>query len=110
MNPIILVSILTLTFTLGTNTAMTEVFAGTGNPEQCNDGIDNNLDSLIDCADPDCANDSSCKVALNIKHSGSGRSSGASSCMKCHDRQKGTDAQNSGHLRGTTGGAPCVSW
>jgi len=29
-------------------------------PEICNDGIDNNGDGLIDCADPDCASDAAC--------------------------------------------------
>ena len=29
-------------------------------PENCSDGIDNDLDSLIDCADPDCAADVAC--------------------------------------------------
>ncbi|MGE4602271.1 MAG: dockerin type I domain-containing protein [Planctomycetota bacterium] len=29
-------------------------------PEVCNNGIDDDLDSLIDCADPDCATDPAC--------------------------------------------------
>ncbi len=34
--------------------------AGCG-PEQCNDGIDNDGDGLVDCADPDCANAPECR-------------------------------------------------
>jgi hypothetical protein len=30
--------------------------------EVCNDGIDNDKDTLIDCKDPDCATDPACKV------------------------------------------------
>jgi hypothetical protein len=33
-----------------------------GKAEICNDGIDNDGDKLIDCADPDCVNDPSCKT------------------------------------------------
>jgi hypothetical protein len=29
-------------------------------PEQCHDGIDNDGDGLVDCADPECTNDGSC--------------------------------------------------
>lgn len=32
----------------------------TTQPEICNDGIDNDGDGLIDCADPDCAQDPAC--------------------------------------------------
>lgn len=34
--------------------------ASGGRPEICNDGIDNDGDGLIDCADPDCAQDPAC--------------------------------------------------
>ncbi len=30
-------------------------------PEQCTDGIDNDHDGLVDCEDPDCANDPACR-------------------------------------------------
>lgn len=34
--------------------------AGTGCPEDCNDGSDNDLDGLIDCDDSDCSSDPVC--------------------------------------------------
>ncbi len=33
---------------------------GTGEPEQCTDGVDNDLDGHVDCADPDCDGDAAC--------------------------------------------------
>lgn len=110
MKKIILFSIIVLAFSLSATVTMAEVNAGTGSAENCKDGIDNNMDGRIDCADPDCAKDSSCLVALNIKHSGSTGSSRPSSCMNCHEHQKGSDAQKRVHLQGPTGGAPCISW
>lgn len=34
---------------------------GTGGPEICTDGIDNDLDGLTDCSDPDCSADPACQ-------------------------------------------------
>ena len=33
-------------------------------PENCLDGVDNDLDGLVDCADPDCLNEADCDVDL----------------------------------------------
>jgi hypothetical protein len=35
-------------------------------PEVCNDGLDNDCDGLIDCADPDCAADRACVPAVEV--------------------------------------------
>jgi hypothetical protein len=35
-------------------------------PEQCSDGIDNDGDGLVDCADPDCANAPECQAKQEI--------------------------------------------
>ena len=37
-----------------------DVSQSTGCPEDCNDGIDNDFDSFVDCDDPDCYGDPSC--------------------------------------------------
>lgn len=39
-----------------------DVAAGTGCPEDCDDGIDNDLDGPVDCDDPDCAADPVCAI------------------------------------------------
>jgi hypothetical protein len=37
-----------------------DVSQSTGCPEDCNDGADNDLDGVLDCADTDCADDTVC--------------------------------------------------
>src|SRR3989337_186718 len=49
----------TTSLTISAATTMTAVFASSS-PEQCKDGIDNDGDGKIDCADTDCTADSSC--------------------------------------------------
>ena len=38
------------------------VFGVEGKGKSCSDGIDNDLDLLLDCQDPDCSNNKSCRV------------------------------------------------
>ena len=56
--------------TMSANTTMTAVYVTASQPEACQDGIDNDLDGKIDCADTDCATDASCTGALNTSHKG----------------------------------------
>ena len=42
-----------------------DVSAGTGCSEDCDDGLDNDLDGAIDCADSDCADDPVCDFDLD---------------------------------------------
>src|SRR5574337_431471 len=46
--------------TMSANTTMTAVFVTPPAAENCKDGIDNDLNGLIDCADPACATEPSC--------------------------------------------------
>ena len=37
-------------------------------PETCSDGIDNNCNGLVDCADPSCSGIGSCPVCGMVQH------------------------------------------
>ena len=91
--------------TVNANTTMTAVF-GTSTAEQCKDGIDNDLDGKIDCADTECATDSSCTGALNTSHAGINAYNGPSTCIACHSTA-GTEVLNSMH-GSWIGGTPNV--
>ncbi len=80
--------------TIGANTTMTAVFGGTA--EACQDGIDNNLNGLIDCADPACATDASCTGAANSAHAGINAYNGPTTCIACHTTA-GNEVLNSMH-------------
>lgn len=84
------------TVTVSANTTMTAVYAAAGSPEQCQDGIDNDLDGKIDCADTDCAADASCAGALNTSHKGINAYNGPATCIACHSTA-GTAVLNSMH-------------
>jgi subtilisin-like proprotein convertase family protein len=44
-------------------------FTGSENtPAQCSDGIDNNCNGLIDCADPSCSGVGSCPICGQVQH------------------------------------------
>jgi MYXO-CTERM domain-containing protein len=43
-----------------------DVSAGTGCPEDCDDGVDNDFDSDIDCDDSDCAGDPVCSCDADL--------------------------------------------
>jgi len=45
-----------------TGVASSAALDGDGSREICNDKVDNDADKLIDCADPDCAEDAFCKT------------------------------------------------
>jgi len=83
--------------TMSANTTMTAVYiTPTTGAENCQDGIDNNGDGLIDCADPKCATDASCTGALNTSHKGINAYNGPSTCIACHSTA-GTEVLNSMH-------------
>lgn len=42
-----------------------EVGPGTGCPEDCNDGLDNDLDGDIDCSDSDCGSEPVCSCDMD---------------------------------------------
>lgn len=60
-------------------------------PEQCTDGVDNDGDGLVDCADPDCSADPSCQV---------------STCNNNGICEAGENCNNCGDCAGVTGGRP----
>jgi hypothetical protein len=68
---------------LGNGTVTTTV-AAAPIAEKCQDGIDNNGDGLIDCADPQCATDPSCTGAVNTSHAGINAYNGPTTCIACH--------------------------
>ena len=82
---------------MSANTTMTAVYvlSPTG-PEACQDGIDNNGDGLVDCADPKCASDASCTGAKNSSHAGINSYNGPTTCIACHSTA-GTAVLNSMH-------------
>ncbi len=82
--------------TIGANTTMTAVFVTGGTAEACQDGIDNDLDGLIDCADSDCVADASCTGAINSSHAGINAYNGPTTCIACHSTA-GTQVLNSMH-------------
>ncbi len=65
-------------------------------PEACQDGIDNNLNGLIDCADPACAADASCVNAKNTSHANINAYNGPTTCIACHTNA-GNEVLNSMH-------------
>ncbi len=81
------------TVTMSANTTMTAMYSG---PENCKDGIDNDLNGLIDCADAACATDSSCTGAVNTSHKAINAYSGPPTCIACH-ADAGTEVLNSMH-------------
>ena len=85
-----------VTVTLTANATMTVVYVPVSSAEQCKDGIDNDLDAKIDCADTDCAIDSSCTGAINTSHKGINAYNGPSTCTACHSTA-GTAVLNSMH-------------
>lgn len=86
----------TTTVTMSANTTMTAVYVAAAKPEACQDGIDNDLDGKIDCADTDCATDASCTGAKNVSHAGINAYNGPSTCIACHSTA-GTEVLNSMH-------------
>ncbi|HEY4761327.1 MAG TPA: hypothetical protein VIH42_12160 [Thermoguttaceae bacterium] len=86
----------TMTVTMSANTTMTAVYVAAPKPEACQDGIDNDLDGKIDCADTDCATDASCTGALNTSHKGINVYNGPATCIACHSTA-GTAVLNSMH-------------
>ncbi len=84
------------TVTMSANITMTAVYLVVAKPEACQDGIDNDLDGKIDCADTDCATDSSCVNAKNTSHAGINAYNGPSTCIACHSTA-GTQVLNSMH-------------
>ena len=86
----------TTSVTMSANTTMTSVYVAAGSTEQCQDGIDNDNDGKIDCADTDCSTDSSCTGALNTSHQGINAYNGPSTCIACHSTA-GTEVLNSMH-------------
>lgn len=65
----------------------------TGGPENCIDGVDNDGDTKIDCADSDCSGEPSC---ANPNHSGINSYEGPQTCLACHS-QAGNQMLNSVH-------------
>ncbi len=85
-----------ITVTISANTTMTAVFVTPPAAENCKDGIDNDLNGLIDCADSACSSEPSC-VNASATHRTINAYNGPSTCMGCHGTQKGTDVLNSMH-------------
>jgi len=58
-----------------------------GAPEQCTDGIDNNCNSQIDCADAGCATDATCQNCAATDQDGDGYSTAGGICgpIDCDD-------------------------
>lgn len=83
----------TTNVTMSANTTMTAVYAGAGGSEQCQDGIDNDLDGKIDCADTECAADFSC---ADPAHKNINQYDGPSTCIACHS-DAGSEVLNSMH-------------
>jgi hypothetical protein len=64
-----------------------------GSPEACQDGIDNDLDGKIDCSDTDCTTDFSC---VDVNHKNINSYNGPATCIACHS-DAGTEVLNSMH-------------
>jgi hypothetical protein len=86
-----------ITVAMTANITITAVYAGATTAELCKDGIDNDNDGLVDCADPDCATDASCMGAANSSHRGINAYNGPSTCLACHGTAMGTAVLNSVH-------------
>ena len=78
----------------GSGSVTTTISSGTA--EACQDGKDNDLNGLIDCADPACAADASCTGAKNSAHAGINAYNGPTTCIACHTNS-GTQVLNSMH-------------
>ena len=64
--------------------------------EACQDGVDNDSDGKIDCADTNCSTDASCVNAINSSHAGINAYSGPATCIACHTTA-GEEVLNSMH-------------
>jgi hypothetical protein len=47
-----------------TQTATRPPFIGDGGPETCDNGVDDNANALVDCADPLCLRDTRCSAPV----------------------------------------------
>jgi hypothetical protein len=86
----------TTTVTMSATTTMTAAFGAAPTAEKCQDGIDNDQDGSIDCADSDCVADASCTGAANSAHAGINAYNGPTTCIACHSTA-GTQVMNSMH-------------
>jgi hypothetical protein len=77
--------------TMSANTTMRAVYLA--GAEACQDGIDNDGDGKIDCADTDCTADASCG---DVNHKNINKYDGPSTCIACH-ADAGTEVLNSMH-------------
>ena len=65
-------------------------------PEACQDGVDNDNDGKIDCADSNCSTDASCVNAMNSSHASINAYNGPATCIACHTTA-GNEVLNSMH-------------
>jgi hypothetical protein len=78
---------------MSANTTMTAVYVAVPKLEACQNGIDDDLDGKIDCADTDCATDASC---VDVNHKNINSYNGPATCIACHSAA-GTQVLNSMH-------------
>ncbi len=69
------------TVTVNANMTMTAAFGSAPKPEECQNGIDDDLNGLIDCADSACASDPSC---VDANHKNINTYAGPTTCIACH--------------------------